>query len=101
MPNHMEDHPNRNPVSSASKDPNFSHTTLDDRQQQAPLELVGKKFRHSGNRHIYVVIDVTWMGDMDEWGLIYTREGSAVKCTRSATNFFGMRTTAEPRFLKP
>jgi len=77
---------------------NFSHETVDDMGQTAPLHLIGTLHQHLGNKHVYKVIGVAWMGAEDEWGLVHTRQGNEVTCVRSYTNFFGNRSNGEPRF---
>lgn len=80
------------------QDPNFSHQTLDERMRVAPTDLVGTRWKHLGNGHVYKIVECCWMGDMDHWGLAHVREDNPVLCVRSVDNFFSNRGNGEKRF---
>lgn len=82
------------------KDPNFSHDTLDERNRTAPRDLIGTRYRHTGNGHVYKIVECCWMGDLDHWGLCHVREDNPVLCVRSVDNFFSNRSNGEVRFVK-
>lgn len=46
---------------------------------------VGKTFKHS-NGYEYLVIDVAFHGDTDEWHLVHVRPDCSVKFTRTTDN---------------
>lgn len=77
----------------------FNHRTQDEHGYLAPLQLIGKSYRHSGNDHVYTITGVAWLGDTDEWSIKHMRENSSVECVRSFNNFFGNRSNGDLRFF--
>ena len=80
------------------KDQNFSHQTLDERMRVAPTDLIGTRWKHSGNGHVYKIVECCWLGEEDHWGLAHVREDNPVLCVRSVDNFFANRSNGDKRF---
>lgn len=62
-------------------------------------DLIRRKYKHTGNDRVYTVIGFAWNGDSDEWQVLHEGSDTAVKFTRSLTDFFGMR-NGRPRFIQ-
>lgn len=82
------------------KDPNFNLDTNDVNGDTAPVWMLTRKFKHLGNGHVYEIVDVCWIGDTDEWGLVHKRVDSVVTCVRSYHNFVGTRSNGERRYVE-
>lgn len=78
----------------------FNHQTLDRNLDAAPLPMIGERYRHTGNGHVYTIVGVAWSGATDEWALIHTREGNPVPCVRTVNNFMGLRSNGDVRFIQ-
>lgn len=55
------------------------------------MEEVGTRWKHSGNNHIYIVVDVLWRGTSDTWEYVLKREDSLMKYSRSVKDFYSDR----------
>ena len=51
--------------------------------------LVGTRWRHYGNKHVYTITGFRWNGDLDEWCIDYMRSGVFGVFGRSLSNSFG------------
>ena len=60
--------------------------------------LIGLKFTHQGNGHVYTITGFQWNGEDDTWMLAHTREGSDITYLRTPANFFGFRSNGKVRY---
>ncbi len=83
-------------------DENFSTSTLDVQGNSAPLWAIGTLWKHSGNGKTYRVLNVTWLGATDEWGVGMMDVGAplptAVLVTRPEHHLHGKRDNGEARY---
>lgn len=63
----------------------------------APLDLLGRRFRHTRRNKVYEVIGFCWIGDTDEWGVLHSTSGDPVY-VRSQRNFRGNLDDGKPRY---
>lgn len=62
--------------------------------------LIGTKWEHTGNHHVYTIVRFAYNGEDDTWMIVHTREGSSFEYLRTPINFFGYRSNGEPRYRR-
>lgn len=62
--------------------------------------LIGTRWQHYRNKHIYEIDGFSWSGDLDQWAIEYRREGSLFRYNRSFENAFGYADGGEVRFTE-
>lgn len=60
--------------------------------------LIGTRWKHSGNGHVYTIEGFIWCGEYDRWHIAHTREQCDLRFSRSPENFFGWRSNGEVRY---
>jgi hypothetical protein len=81
------------------KDPNFSHDTKDANGDVPDQDLLFTSWKHSGNGHIYTIIDTVWNSDVDQWAFLLQRSDCGVACVRTCRKFFSDR-AGKPRYIQ-
>lgn len=92
----------------ASKTPpkcDFGFNTKDkgDIRGRDLLHYVGRLYQHNSNNKVFMVTAVTWLGNIDRWGLIMQEKECPGKptVTRSVSNFLGkIKKTDTRRFTE-
>lgn len=69
----------------------FSFKTVDKDGATPDMSLIGKQYRHSGNKKVYTLTGFAWNGNSDQWMTMTMREGSLVPVVRTLKNFAGKR----------
>ena len=69
----------------------FSFKTEDSTGKVPDQNMIGKRFRDSGNKKVYTVTGFVWDGNRDEWMVVASRDGSQVPVARSLKNHAGNR----------
>jgi hypothetical protein len=79
----------------------FSYNQMDSTRKIPNLDLIGRQYRHYGNKKVYTVTGFAWMGERDMWGIVHQSE-DGVQCVRSIGNFFETvydECSSQPRFM--
>jgi len=77
----------------------YDSNTKDVHGETAPIDIVGRKFKHAKRSQVYEAIGYCWMGDTDEWGVLHSHIDAVVYC-RSARNFLGEIEPGVKRFVE-
>ena len=78
----------------------FDYDFRDSEGNVAPKEMIGQRFKHSGNGFVYTVIGVVYNGGTDLWEILHNRPDCNVLCARTIRNFHGERGNGETRFTR-
>lgn len=74
--------------------------TRDIHGDRPPTYLLGSKWQHSGNKHVYTVTGFSWLGADDVWGFTMRRAGCDVPVTRPLGHLHGWRENGEKRYTR-
>lgn len=82
----------------------LDYSCKDSKGQKPDTRIINKKFLHTGNRKLYVVIGYVWHGDTDEWHVKYrtynfNEDDEYPEFTRTLENHRGKRGD-NPRFIE-
>tara|TARA_R110000851_G_scaffold16046_1_gene52497 strand:+ start:38 stop:307 length:270 start_codon:yes stop_codon:yes gene_type:complete len=81
----------------------FRKSVLDSKKLRASDNtiMMGQTYMHSKNNRLYVVEDIIWNGDTDEWSILHSRDGTTTRFVRSLSNFNGcFEGTEQRRFIQ-
>ena len=82
---------------------NFRKSQLDSKKVRASDNLdsmIGRTFMHTRTQRLFVVSELVWFGDTDEWSVLHNRSGTSTLFVRTLTNFNGKYEDGTPRFVK-
>lgn len=77
----------------------LTHATVDSNGLAAPIGFIGTAMLHSGNRKVYVIIGVCWLGETDQWGVIMKARGENIDIVRPFSHVRGKRSNGELRYI--
>lgn len=72
----------------------------DSRGYRPEMNLIGTKWKHTGNLYVYIVSGFVWNGEDDTWMIEHTRTDTHMKFVRTSINFFGYRSNGELRYAR-
>ena len=71
----------------------------DDFNNPPPRPPFGTRLTHSGNGKTYIVLDIAWNGDTDEWGYLHKAAGEdGPLIWRPMSHITGHRSNGQPRY---
>lgn len=75
--------------------------TLDTSNYYPDPALIGTRWKHAGNGHIYTITGYVWNGETDRWMIKHWRgETHPIEYCRTPQNFFGQRRNGEVRYIQ-